>query len=115
MKKYHIETITETKEKQIIDSIICNMCGREFVSVIAGYQHEDKTMEFHHFGGDGGFYSKIGDEIIWHFDLCNECMLKVMAQCKIAPTFVSNQWHLQDNGEWSLQKSMEDKLKKYID
>ncbi|NLE03801.1 MAG: hypothetical protein GX638_03225 [Crenarchaeota archaeon] len=86
MRKYHAEEKIETVKH--LDSIICNKCGREFIADECElWKNGNDSMEIYSFGRTGGYGSKIGDELEWSMDLCEDCIIKIMASCKVPPTF----------------------------
>lgn len=85
MNKYRVEKVVETKENKVLESVVCNKCGREFTDNLLGWKHNKEIMDIHEFHGDGSFYSKIGEDRKWKFDLCDDCVIELMISLKIPP------------------------------
>ncbi|MDP4224864.1 MAG: hypothetical protein Q8910_00640 [Bacteroidota bacterium] len=115
MLKSHTAKYTETREETIVDSIICNKCGREFVTHEYDlWRTDDDTMEINHFKRSGGYGSKIGDGLLWEIDLCDDCVVELLAFCKVPPKFVGedgiySMGHLFDP-DYDVQKDQEEWL-----
>jgi hypothetical protein len=115
MRKYHNETITEPRIKEVLDSITCNKCGREFTyDECELWKNGNESMEIYSFGHCGGYGSKIGDGLRWKMDLCEDCIIELMAFCKIPPTFTGEEgvytlyYDVQKSEEEWLQKKREE-------
>ena len=79
VKEHKIEKIITCT---VIDEVICNRCGRSF----SGYIHcGEDSLEIHRFTGGGGYYSKIGDQTVWDFDICDDCLIEWLKTFKHNP------------------------------
>lgn len=83
MRKYLVEEVVTKQET--LDSITCNMCGKE-VELIDGQHAQNmyKENDHHNFEGQFRFGSPL-DGDIYKFDLCEECLLKFFKSFKIQP------------------------------
>lgn len=72
---------TQTVEKDIVTSIICNKCGKEFKNTTEFYPGFDNC---HHFEIKFGYGSKF-DGWTQSFDLCDACMIKFIKSFNLPP------------------------------
>jgi hypothetical protein len=71
-----IKKITETREVEIVEEVICNQCG-EVIEQYSSYLGARMS---------GGYGSRIGDGVDTSFDICEDCVIKMMKTFKIPPT-----------------------------
>jgi hypothetical protein len=108
MIKTHKENIK--KEQEVIDSIACNKCGKEFLQGDTCVEYEN-NMEFHHYQETGGYFSKIGDYIEFKFDLCDDCLIELMTTFKIPPQFEDTNYKDEDTQTDYEKWLLEEKIK----
>jgi hypothetical protein len=100
MKKSHLENqLTET---EVIDDILCNMCGKSCSLCTSDPQRMDN------FGGIveetiyGGYFS-LGEGLIdgvqYKFSICEPCLVRLFDQFKIEPVIQGLESE-QENGQW---------------
>jgi hypothetical protein len=80
MRKYkqHNKVVTQT----VIDQMFCNLCGNkldlEYSPTARLFGTEVKA--------EGHYGSRLLEDCTaYHFDLCEECLVRLMSECKIAP------------------------------
>lgn len=97
MKDYHYETITETKQKQIGHTTVCNRCGKKnHIQEGKNHDFEDDTQSIYL---DFGYESKFDGEK-WSFDLCDNCLEAIVKDFKYVPDgFKQDDYMLLDNEE----------------
>lgn len=78
MLKYEIKTVTEKKE--LITDCICNKCSKSLKDD-QGLNYEGLVGAV----GRGGYASRIGDEVYWRFDMCEECLLELFNTFEHSP------------------------------
>lgn len=83
MKISHVETITETKEKEVGYAQTCNKCGKMKL-IKYGVDHEwSNDMKNVHL--DFGYESSFDGES-WSFDLCEECLIDMVKGFRCVPS-----------------------------
>lgn len=78
MKKY--KTVKQIVERNILQSVVCNMCGQAQQTDEAG----NPNSEFVHIRKSWGYWSN-KDMTVQHVDLCETCWDKICKKLKIAP------------------------------
>ena len=73
MLKTHIETTTE--ERQVVDALVCDRCGRE-----AKPDDYVEYQEFVRVHFEGGYGSIFGDCVEHRCDLCQHCVKDVLGE-----------------------------------
>lgn len=61
------------KTEEVVEGIRCDKCGKEKYYEISLFEVEEYVC----LHGVGGFGSKIGDEVFWEIDLCEDCFLEL--------------------------------------
>jgi hypothetical protein len=79
MRNYTIQKKQVVQEEEILENVICNMCGSKQDPHVGNCT--DITINF----GYGSKYD--GDK--WEFDLCDDCLDNIKNQMKIHPTIKS--------------------------
>lgn len=82
MEKTHIES----KSVDVLDAILCDVCG----SRIASEDHAEYP-ELIRVGGVGGYGSVIGDGVRWSLDICQHCFVE-----RLGP-FIQRDYDLGDD------------------
>ncbi len=77
-----IKKITETREVEIIEEVICNKCG-EAIDEYSSYVGARMSC---------GYGSRIGDGVNISFDICEDCVIEIMKTFKIPPTQNNSGW-----------------------
>jgi hypothetical protein len=91
-------------------SIKCNNCGREFITE-DNMIERDNDMEFHDYEHTGSYFSRIGDSTNVKFRLCDDCLIKIMANFVIPPTFKDVECYSMN--QEAVQKEYEEWLQKF--
>ncbi len=79
------KTKTVMVKQEVIEDIICNMCGNSC------YDEAGENIEglieccFR-----GGFYSKLGDLVVYQFSLCEGCLEELFKKFKIDPHYIKD-------------------------
>lgn len=78
-----IKYITETVEQKIAESIICDVCKKEY-----GYKGDDvmEAQEFQHIRIQGGYDSVFGDGIMMKLDICQHCLKRLLGEYMVDDT-----------------------------
>ena len=85
MQLSHIEN--QTKEVEVLDNIICNICGEpiKITSDIAGMSYD-----YIHIHQEFGYRSN-HDNQTHDLDICEDCYSKLINSCKIQPTIIEKE------------------------
>ena len=73
MLKTHTETVTE--ERQIVDALVCDICGRE--AELDDYVEYQEFVRIHFIGGYGSIF---GDCVEHRCDMCQHCVKAVLGK-----------------------------------
>lgn len=67
--------VTAFQEEVISETVVCNLCGREFRNPLNKNSFEGYTWDsqLHSFAITFPFYSKF-DNDTWEFDVCEDCL-----------------------------------------
>lgn len=62
---------TETVEKQVVESVTCDVCRRTYDDAL-------ELQEFLHWRNTGGYSSIFGDGSVLELDLCQKCQQELL-------------------------------------
>lgn len=85
--------VTETKEVEVIEDIICNKCGGTCFNVVDATDRQYSAEGLLECEITGGFFSKhLGDMSSYRFSMCEACLIQLFKTFRV-PVEIRNDWH----------------------